>query len=141
LGFLPAHAKARQKLLEGIVAERNTIIVFEAPHRITEALKDILVILGDRRIAVCREMTKIHEEVFRGTISQALSHFTMPRGEFTLVIEGMKEKIEPQMTADIEKRLRDMRRSGVPARDAISRLATEAGLSRKELYRAWLRQI
>ena len=62
----------------------------------------MLLVLGDRRIAVCRELTKVHEEVFRGRISQAIEHFTEPRGEFTLVIDGKEGKNKPQLTKDIE---------------------------------------
>src|SRR5438093_1597554 len=65
-----------------------TLVLFEAPHRLRETLEDALAVLGDRPLAVARELTKVHEEVFRGTLSEALAHFTQPRGEFTLVIAG-----------------------------------------------------
>jgi len=89
-------------------------------------------------MAVCRELTKIHEEVFRGTISQAIEHFTQPRGEFTLVIEGKRVKEKPQLTEDIESKLHNMRLSEVSAKEAIAKVAGETGISKKELYRAWL---
>lgn len=138
LGFLPHKAGGRQRLLKSVTDERGTIIVLETPHRLLAALQDILLILGDRKVAVCRELTKVHEEVFRGTIGQAIGHFTEPRGEFTLVIEGRVGKDRPVLTGDIEKKLRRMRRSGVTAKEAIARVAGETGLSNKELYRAWL---
>ncbi len=140
LGFLPRKAGSRQKLLESITGEPGTIVILEAPHRLTATLKAILDILGDRRIAVCRELTKIHEEVFRARISRAIDHFKEPRGEFTLVIEGSTETNRPLLTEDTEKQLHKMRLSGVTAREAISRVASETGLSRKELYRAWLKE-
>ncbi len=139
LGFLPRKASSRRRLLESVADEQGTMVVLEAPHRLLAALHDILLTLGDRKIAVCRELTKIYEEVFRGTISQAIEHFTEPRGEFTLVIEGKGEKDKPLLTEDIEKQLHHMRRSGVMAKEAIARLAGETGLSKKELYQAWLR--
>jgi len=139
VGFLPRKAGGRRHLLESIADELGTIIVLESPHRLIAALNDILLILGDRRIAVCRELTKIYEEVFRGTISQAIEHFTEQRGEFTLVIEGKRQKDKPQLTEDIEKQLHSMRLSGVAAKEAIAKVAGETGLSKKELYRAWLR--
>jgi 16S rRNA (cytidine1402-2'-O)-methyltransferase len=74
--------------LVSIGKERGTIVAFETPHRLAEALSDIEEILGDRRICVCRELTKVHEEVFRGKLSEAREHFVEPRGEFSLVIEG-----------------------------------------------------
>ena len=88
VGFLPRRKGQRQRLLSSIIDEPRTIVAFETPHRLGEALSDIEEILGDRRISVCRELTKIHEEIFRGRVSQAKEHFVEPRGEFSLVIEG-----------------------------------------------------
>ena len=139
IGFLPRKANSRRHLLESVAQENGTIVLLEAPHRLLSALNDILLVLGDRRVAVCRELTKVHEEVFRGRISQAITHFTQPRGEFTLVIEGKVEKDKPLLTPDIERQLSDMHRSGVTAKEAIARVAGETGLSKKELYRAWLK--
>jgi len=138
-GFLPHKANARQRLLESVAHEYGTIVALESPHRLPATLNDILLTLGDRKIAICRELTKIHEEVFRGTISQAIKHFTRPKGEFTLVIEGKREKDKPQLTEDIEKQLHYMYQSGVTAKEAIAKISGETGLPRKELYRAWLR--
>ena len=139
IGFLPRRAGDRRRLLQSVVDDGGTIVAFESPHRLTAGLNDILHVLGDRKVAVCRELTKIHEEVFRGKISQAIEHFTEPRGEFTLVIEGKSEKDKPQLTGDIERKLHHMRLSGVTAKEAITRVAGDTGLSKKELYRAWLR--
>ncbi|HUW44221.1 MAG TPA: 16S rRNA (cytidine(1402)-2'-O)-methyltransferase [Dehalococcoidia bacterium] len=88
VGFLPRRKGQRQRLLSSIVDEPRTIVAFETPHRIREALSDIEEILGDRRLSVCRELTKVHEEIFRGRVSQAREHFVEPRGELSLVIEG-----------------------------------------------------
>ena len=88
VGFLPRRKGQRQRLLNSIVDEPRTIVAFETPHRLKKALSDIEEILGNRKLSVCRELTKIHEEVFRGRVSQAREHFTEPRGEFSLVIEG-----------------------------------------------------
>jgi len=88
VGFLPRRRGQRQRLLSSIIDEPRTIVAFETPHRLGEALSDIEEILGDRRISVCRELTKIHEEIFRGRVSQAKEHCVEPRGEFSLIIEG-----------------------------------------------------
>jgi len=88
VGFFPRRKGQRQRLLSSIVDEPRTIVAFETPHRLNEALSDIEEILGNRRISVCRELSKVHEEIFRGRVSQAREHFAEPRGEFTLVIEG-----------------------------------------------------
>ena len=140
LGFLPRKTGDRKRSLETVLNECATIVLLEAPHRLTAALGDILFILGDRRIAVCRELTKIHEEVFRGTVCQAVDYFTVPRGEFTLVIEGKPESEKPQVTEEIENHLRQLRHSGVSAKDAVAGMAQETGLSKKELYQLWLKQ-
>jgi 16S rRNA (cytidine1402-2'-O)-methyltransferase len=88
VGFLPRRKGQRQRLLRSISDEPRTIVAFEAPHRLREALTDLEEILGDRRVSVCRELTKVHEEIFRGRVSQTREHFGQPRGEFSLVIEG-----------------------------------------------------
>ena len=88
VGFFPRRKGQRQRLLSSIADESRTIVAFETPHRLKEALSDIEAILGDRRVSVCREVTKVHEEVFRGRVSQAREHFVEPRGEFSLVVEG-----------------------------------------------------
>jgi 16S rRNA (cytidine1402-2'-O)-methyltransferase len=137
-GFLPRKTGERRRLLETVSNEPATMVFFEAPHRLQEMLDDLMLVLGNRRIAVCREMTKIHEEVFRGTVGQAIEHFTNPRGEFTLVVEGQKEVRKPEMNDDIESRLRELRQSGVPAKEAIAGLSGQTGLSKKELYRKWI---
>jgi len=139
LGFLPRKTNDRRRLLESIVYEPGTMAILETPHRLLAALKDMLLVLGDRKIAVCRELTKIHEEIFGGTISQAIEHFIEPRGEFTLVIEGKKEEDKPQLTEDIAQQLHHLRLSGAMAKEAVARVANETGLSKKKLYQAWLR--
>lgn len=139
IGFLPHKAGSRRRLLQSVADESGTIVILESPHRLRAALNDISLVLGDRKVAVCRELTKIHEEVFRGTISQAIEHFTQPRGEFTLVIEGKGEKEKPQLTEAVERQLHSLHQSGVTAKEAIARVAGETGLSKRELYRAWLK--
>ena len=140
LGFLPRRAAERRRLLESLARHPAPLVAFETPHRLRAALQDALDALGDRGVAVCRELTKLHEETFRGTLSQALAHFTAPRGEFTLVIEGA-----PESEADAGKRedaarrlLSQLRAEGATARDAAARAASECGVSRSAAYRLWL---
>jgi 16S rRNA (cytidine1402-2'-O)-methyltransferase len=102
-------------------------------------MNDILLVLGDRRMAVCRELTKLHEEVFRGTVSEAIQHFTEPRGEFTLVIEGKVKKEKPALTEAVEKQLHQLYLKGSTAREATAIVSGDTGLSKKELYQAWLK--
>jgi 16S rRNA (cytidine1402-2'-O)-methyltransferase len=138
LGFLPRRHGIRRRLLKAVADEPRTLVAFEAPHRLAETLNDALEIFGDRRAAVCRELTKIHEEVFRGRLSQALEHFTQPRGEFTLVIEG-GSATEPEIGQEIEKELLKLYRQGAGAREAVARLSESSGIPKKKLYQAWLK--
>jgi 16S rRNA (cytidine1402-2'-O)-methyltransferase len=140
LGFLPRRKADRQRLLLSISSETRTLVSFEAPHRLLAALRDILNILGDRHIAVCRELTKIHEEIFRGTISQAISHFTRPKGEFTLVMQGCEIK-KPEINISIEDTLNELFKDGLTAKEAVSQLHDSSGVPKKKLYQAWLKLI
>jgi 16S rRNA (cytidine1402-2'-O)-methyltransferase len=137
LGYLPRLKGQRVKFLERVADEPRTLVVFEAPHRLKSALRDILKVMGDRRIAVCREMTKLYEEVYRGSVSGAITHFEEIRGEFTLVIEG-KMKDEVKSASSVEKELRRLRKEGVSAKDAVAQAAKASGLSKKAVYQMWL---
>lgn len=139
VGFLPRKKGQRRRLLEQVADEERTILALEAPHRVIAALGDILGVLGDRRIAVCRELTKVHEEIFRGTVSTALSYFREPVGEFTLVVEG-KAKGEKEVSASEEEELRRLYQEGFSAKDAVSQVAKATGIGKRELYRLWIRQ-
>ncbi len=138
LGFLPHKASDRRRFLKSIVDEPATLVILETPHRIKEALMDILGLLGNRQIAVCREVTKLHEEVFRGEVNDAIEHFTEPRGEFALVLEGKRNAAVPDITKEVRKLLQNKKASRVPAKTAISELSKETGLSKKKLYQVWL---
>jgi 16S rRNA (cytidine1402-2'-O)-methyltransferase len=134
LGFLPRRSAERRRLFESVAEERRTLVAFESPHRVKAALADVLATLGDRRIALCREMTKLHEEIFRSSVSAAIEHFTEPRGEFTLVIEGAREEEPDADDEDLRAELRRLREMGVSARDAATEVARRFGLSRRRVY-------
>lgn len=143
LGFLPRRSGERRKLFESLKDGRPTLVAFESPHRVRKTLEDLLETIGDRRIAVSRELTKLHEEVFRGAVSQALAHFTEPRGEFTLVVEGVPAgaRKAAQMGGEAEAAVREqlarLRAAGAKGREAARRVAAETGLPQGDVYRLW----
>lgn len=137
LGYLPHKAGDRRSKLQEVSGQPYTLIFFETPHRIADSLADILSVLGDRRICVAREMTKLYEEFWRGQVSGALEHFKSkePRGEFTLVIEGKRkeEKVvwtEDQLLQAIKKELQKDR----SAKEISAELAEQSGWAKKEVY-------
>ena len=138
LGFLPRTGGPRRRALREVADSRATLIAFEAPHRLRAALSDLLMVLGDRKLAVCRELTKLHEEIFRGLVSDAIDHFTTPRGEFTLVIEGAEAKSKPEDLSDVDQQLRELKASGERARAAVKEVAQRTGVSHQAVYRRWL---
>ena len=138
LGFTPRRKNERLKMLGALSTESRTMVVFEAPHRLRHTLEDMLSAWGDRDIVLCRELTKVHEEVYRGAISAALAWFTQPRGEFTLVVEGVKDtKVEIDENW-IKQELARLKGEGLRARDAVTTVATASGLSRRLVYQQWL---
>jgi len=140
MAFLPRKVSDRRVAIEKLSADSATLVFLEAPHRLMVTLEALLKGLGDRRVAVCRELTKIHEEVFRGNISGALAHFLEPRGEFVLVIEGSKQiEVVPVIDQSIEDQLGKFKQLGIPAKQATTDLAAKTGISRRELYQAWLK--
>ena len=146
LGFLPRRSRDRLALLQSVGSSPHTLVIFEAPHRVGFALNDLLVVLGDRDIAVCREMTKLHQEVWRGPLSQAIHHFGEPRGEFTLVVRGASaDQVSTGPAAgDLElarQRLARLREDGNPARDAVAIVADSLGIPRNTVYRLWLESV
>jgi len=139
VGFLPRRRGERRRLLSTLAAQPQTIVAFESPHRLLAALSDLLAVLGDRRIAVCRELTKLHEEVFRGSISEAIAHFQEPRGEFTLVLEGAPQPAEAVVpTKAVLAELRQLRQQGIAPRQAVTQVAQQFSLPRRQVYRLWL---
>jgi 16S rRNA (cytidine1402-2'-O)-methyltransferase len=141
LGFLPRRGRERRERLAGAAAIPDTLVIFESPHRLRATLGDLLGALGDRQLAVCRELTKLHEEVWQGFISEAVDHFAEPRGEFALVVAGAGEGEKPESPVSAERareQLAAMRQSGARARDAVAEVMAATGLPRSEVYRLWV---
>ena len=140
-GFLAVSGKSRREHLDSLRDEKRTMIFYEAPHKLVRTLEDMLACFGDRDIALCRELTKLHEEVFRTTLRSAVRHYaqTPPRGEFVLVLRGAAEPKGPAMSEDDALELVERFRSeGKSLKEACRLAAAASGHSRNVLYQRYL---
>ena len=148
LGFLPRRRKDRQSALREASSSVVPLVIFEAPHRLRATLADMDTVLGGRPLAVCRELTKLHEEVFRGTASQALEHFDSPRGEVVLVLEGrpIEASASPEAAAEadaatdteLRRQLIGLREDGIRAKEAVAMVSEAMGLPKNRVYQVWV---
>ena len=139
-GFLTTNKKNRREHLQSLADERRTMVFYEAPHKLRSTLQDLLDTLGDRPLALCRELSKLHEETIRTTLSQAVARYEEepPRGEFVLVVGGAPEaEAAPAVTLEegVQQVLR-RRAEGMRLKDAAKAVAEETGLGKNELYAA-----
>lgn len=142
-GFLPRENKERKIITDELLKSQETLIFYEAPHRLLDTLTYLLETFGDRRIAVCRELTKIYEQIYRGTLKEALEYFieNRPRGEFVLVLEGKKleeikeEKREAWINISIEEHIIKCIKDGLSKKEAIKLVAKERELPKSEVYK------
>ncbi len=137
-GFLPRKAGERRARLGALAAERRTAVLFEAPHRLAEALADMVTVLGaDRRAVVCRELTKTHEEVRRGTLSELASWAAEGvRGEITIVLDGAPEPTVELTPDELVRQVGVREQAGLTRKDAIAAVAQETGLPKREVFDA-----
>lgn len=138
-GFLSVNKKSRRDHLDEVKNERRTMVFYEAPHKLVQTLSDMLEAFGDRPVALVRELTKLHEETMRTTLSGALAHFAdkPPKGEFVLVVGGAPEEETAPVT--LEQAVEDARArmaQGVSASDAARQAAAASGLKKGDIYRA-----
>ena len=146
-GFLTVNKRGRTEHLKSLSEEQRTMIFYEAPHKLLSTLRDMLIVLGDRRIALCREITKIHEEFIRTTISDAINKYeeNPPRGEFVLVIEGKKsEDIEAEREAVWQKmsvceHVEMYINQGIDEKEALKKTAKDRGVSKRDIYNEYKR--
>ncbi len=140
-GFLAVSGKSRREHLEELKDETRTMVLYEAPHKLTETLKDLLAALGDRDVALCRELTKLHEEVWRTTLSEAAAKYSAekPRGECVLVIRGKPKQEGARLTLEQALALVENYRSeGKSLKEACRLAAADSGQSKNDLYHAAL---
>jgi 16S rRNA (cytidine1402-2'-O)-methyltransferase len=142
-GFLPTDKKGRRERFDAIKNEEKTIIFYEAPHKLIRTLDDMHESLGDRRIALCRELTKKYEEITRCTLSEAIELYKTkkPLGEYVIVVEGKsREEIETERQSQfenmgVEEHIRMYMESGMDKKDAIKRVAKDRNLPKSEVYK------
>ena len=143
-GFLPSDKKERGAVLADVKNDAATLIFYEAPHRLLKTLEVLYEALGDRRAAIVKELTKVHEQVLRTTLSEAVRHFKEeePRGEYVLVVEGrsFEEKQQEQeaswQSLSIEEHLQMYEAQGLDRKEAMKRAAKDRGVSKREIYDA-----
>lgn len=144
--FLPSDKRERRTVLEGLRDETRTIVLYEAPHRLVRTLEELLETLGNRRMSVCRELTKKHETIFRTDLENALTHYQTeePRGECVLVLEGktaeelQKEKQDAWKEMTPEEHVSMYEAQGIARKEAMRLAARDRGVSRREIYQALL---
>jgi 16S rRNA (cytidine1402-2'-O)-methyltransferase len=136
-GFLPAKSQHRQEHLESLQTESRTLIFYESPHRLRDTLQDLALVWGsDRQIVLGRELTKLYEEFWRGTIAQAIAHYSQrePQGEYTLVMAGISAS-QPQLTEEeLKAELKQLISQGISRSQASRQLAKFTSLPRRHLY-------
>ena len=147
-GFLPSSddKKARKRILEDLKTESRTIILYEAPHHLRAVLDDLYEALGDRKVSICRELTKKFEEVNVTTLEQAISFYKAnePRGEYVLVLEGKsleeqeEEKRQSWKEMSIEDHMKYYEDEGFSHKDAMKKVAADRGVGKREIYQALL---
>lgn len=141
-GFLTVNKRGRNDMLNELKNETRTMIFYEAPHKLTSTISDMLRVFGDRRIALCRELTKVHEEILRTTLkgAQKLYSQTSPRGEYVLVVEGKspeavkEEEINSWLSLTPEEHIKTYMKKGLSEKEAMRAAAHDRGVSRRELY-------
>ena len=141
-GFLPAEKKERELILDDLACEKRTIILYEAPHHLRKTLAVLFETLGDRKITLCRELTKKFETVMPTTIGQAIDHYAEnePRGEYVLVIEGKsreaarKEKQESFASLSSEEHVAQYEEKGLDRKEAMKNVAKDRGISKRDVY-------
>ena len=133
--FLPLNKKLRKEKFEEIKNDRKTIIIYEAPHRIIDTLKEINKILGNKKIVVAKELTKIHETFYRGNVEDIIEKIQSPKGEYIIIIEGNTEKKENELNElSIEEHYEYYKKQGLEKKDIIKKIAKDRHVNKNEIY-------
>lgn len=134
--FLPLNKKLRKEKFEEIKEDKKTIIIYEAPHRIIDTLKEIEEVLGNRKIAVAKEITKIHESFYRGNVEDVIEKIGIPKGEYIIIIEGNKEKKENELNElSLEEHYEFYKNQGLDKKEIIKKIAKDRQVNKNEIYK------
>ncbi|MHC6181369.1 16S rRNA (cytidine(1402)-2'-O)-methyltransferase [Clostridium sp. JNZ X4-2] len=143
IGFLPRDIKSKKSVLEDIAERRETLIFYEAPHRLLNTLKTLNTILGNRHTAICRELTKIHEEIFRSTLEEVTNYYENRdiKGEFVVIVEGkseeqfLMEKREKWIRLSVEEHIKMYMDEGLSKKESVKKVAKDRNVSKSDIYR------
>lgn len=144
--FLPADKKERAAILESLKTETRTIIIYEAPHHLLNTLKQLYNTIGDRKLTLCKELTKLHETVQLTTLEEAIDHYTdsAPKGEYVLVLEGISRHIldlqeqESWREMELQDHMQHYLKQGLPKKEAMKKVAQDRGISKRDVYQQLL---
>ncbi len=143
IGFLPVNNKEKKEKLEEIKKHTQTVILYEAPHKLINTLKSMLEEIGDRNICLAREITKIHEEYIRGRISEVLQRISEPKGEYVLILEG-NDKNEEEINKEnlnklsLEEHFEHYKKQGLDKKEIIKKIAKDRNTNKNEIYQYFL---
>ena len=142
VGFLPVNKKDRKEKLEQIKDINSTLILYEAPHKLIRTLEDIMEFLGDRNVVLAREITKIHEEFIRGTISQILEKYKEPKGEFVIIVEKSFKNVNEKdwlLDLSLEEHYKYYEKKGFEKKEIIKKIAKDRNKNKNEIYQYFIK--
>ena len=145
IGFLPVNKKDKVEKLENLKPYKQTLIFYEAPHKLINTLENIKAVIGDRRIVLAREITKIHEEYLSGTVSEVLEKVQTPKGEFVIVMEGNSRDVKNEKqrflnTLSLEEHYEYYKKQNYDKKDIIKNIAKDRNTNKNEIYKYFIKK-
>lgn len=138
IGFLPTNKKLQKEKLSSLFFEERLLIIYEAPHKLKNTLENILEILGNRKIIIARELTKIHEEIFRGNLLDAIEKFQEPKGEFVIILEGSSKKDNSEKELSLDELYKFYENTGLSKKEIVKQIAKDKGIPKNDVYKHFL---
>jgi len=138
IGFLPTNKKLQKEKLSSLLFEERLLVFYEAPHKLKSTLQNILEILGNRKIVIARELTKLHEEIFRGDVVDAIYKFQEPKGEFVIILEGAIKKDNSEKELSLDELYKFYENTGLSKKEIVKQIAKDKGLPKNDVYKHFL---